>query len=127
MVDKVLVADDSRTSRLFIIQSLEMAGLAGSAFLEAVNGHEALAQILQNPDLRCLVTDINMPERSGLALIRDLRAQKINPQMMIMVISSTQNAVRDGELAALGVAAVLQKPIQMPNLMAAVASLKQGA
>jgi CheY-like chemotaxis protein len=127
MAHKVLVADDSRTSRLFIIQALEMAGLAGSTFLEAADGDEALARVEASPDLTYLVTDLNMPERTGKSLIEEIRRRGLNPRMVVMVVSSTQSAARDAELRQLGVEVVLQKPIQMAKLVAALAAAKKGA
>ncbi len=124
---KVLVVDDSKTSRLFIIRSLEMAGLTGREFIEAANGVEALDILKTNSAIQYMVTDINMPQKCGMTLIREIRDQKISAMLNIIVISSTQNEVRDAELKALGAFAVLKKPIQIPALMTAISQMKQGA
>ena len=127
MTRRVLVVDDSRTSRLFIIQSLEMAGLAGSEFIQAGNGNEAIAIIKSSDSFDFLVTDINMPQKCGMTMMKEISEQKLNNGFKIFVISSTQNPVRDAELKELGATAVLQKPIQMPHLVAAISLLKTGA
>ena len=127
MGHKVLVVDDSRTSRLFIIQALEMAGLGGSEFVEASNGEDALAKLQADAGVEFLVTDINMPQKCGMTMLKELRDQKLHSSLKIIVISSTQNPVRDLELTELGAAAILQKPIQMPKLIAVLSTLKLGA
>lgn len=126
-MQNVLVVDDSKTSRLFIIQSLEMAGLSGSNFIEAANGEEALTQLAQHRDFKVLVTDINMPKKCGMTLLKDIKAGNLNTGFVTIVISSTQNTVRDAELIELGANSVLQKPLLIPKLIAALAPLKRGA
>lgn len=123
----VLVVDDSKMSRMFIIQALEMAGLGGSNFIEAANGEEALVCLRQQGGLAALVTDINMPKKCGMTLIKEIKEQSLNDGFVIVVISSAQNPTRDAELKNLGAAAVLQKPLQMPQLIAALSPLKMGA
>ncbi len=126
MLGKTLVVDDSRTSRLFIVQALEMAGLSGP-FIEASNGVEAFAFLQKDGPFEFLVTDINMPQKCGMSLLKDIRDQKLNAGLRIIVISSTQNTVRDTELMELGAMTVLQKPIQMPKLLAAISLIQLGA
>ncbi|MPV38076.1 response regulator [Georgenia subflava] len=70
---KVLVADDSRVMRRIVARTLRQAGYDGWQVIEAGDGAEALALAHQEaPDL--VLTDWNMPEMSGLDLVRALRA-----------------------------------------------------
>ncbi len=127
MIKKILIVDDSRTSRLFIQQALEIAGFTDATFLQAGNGHEALSQIQSQGPIEMMVTDINMPGKGGLELIQDLRAQRSMKELAIVVISSTQCRARDLTLKELGVAAVLEKPINMQKMIAAFGPFKKGA
>lgn len=126
-VGKILVVDDSRTSRIFITQSLEIAGLAGAEFVEAANGEEAWNLLQTKGPFSLLVTDINMPIKGGMDLIKDMHAQGIAKSISIIVISSTQNPARDAELKSLGALSVLEKPLKIQKLMTVVAELKKGA
>lgn len=119
MSKKILIVDDSKTSRMFIQAALEMAGFPADSFVEAANGSEALTAMKSAGPFRLLVTDINMPEKSGLELIQELRAADMHLGLQIVVISSTQSLVRDAHLKELGVHAILEKPISMPKLLAA--------
>ena len=80
---KILVVDD----HVVVRQGLKLI-LAGeftqAVFVEAENAREALEQVRQTPfDL--LVLDINMPGRSGLDVVSDLK--KVAPKLRILVLS----------------------------------------
>ncbi|RYZ51852.1 MAG: response regulator [Proteobacteria bacterium] len=124
MAKNVLIVDDSRTSRMFIQQALEIAGLSGATFVEAANGIEALSQIQKLGPFHLMVTDINMPGKGGMELISELNESKAGGDVAIFVISSTQSTIRDAALKEMGVRAVLEKPINMQKMIATFAEFK---
>ena len=65
-----LIVDDYSTARRLIKDSLEKIGF--SCF-EAENGNQALAIIKQTP-LNLVIADVMMPEKNGLELLKDIRA-----------------------------------------------------
>lgn len=70
---RVIVADDSRVMRQIVIRTLRQAGYGDWEVLEAANGAEALELALaQDPDL--VLSDWNMPEMTGIDLLRQLNA-----------------------------------------------------
>ena len=72
---QILVVDDSRAMRSIVIRAVRAAGVEAS-FVEAQNGLEALAAVRQGkPDL--VLSDWNMPEMTGIELLRTMRAQGI--------------------------------------------------
>jgi len=80
---KILVVDDHMVVRqgLKLILAREFTQ---AVFVEAENAQEALEQVRQTPfDL--LVLDINMPGRSGLDVVSDLK--KVAPKLRILVLS----------------------------------------
>jgi two-component system LytT family response regulator len=109
----VLIADDEPISRQILreyaetIPSLEVVG-------EASTGAETLERILDlKPDLVFL--DLEMPEMSGLGVVRSLRGAKT--PLIIFVTAYQQHA-----LAAFDVGAVdyLLKPVRRERLSAAI-------
>lgn len=71
---KILVVDDSMTMRRIVRRSLAQAGYDDHCVTEAENGRVALEKIaLELPDL--ILADWNMPEMTGIALLRYLREQ----------------------------------------------------
>ena len=64
---------------------------------EASNGNEAVQKIKsQNPDLTIL--DISMPEKDGLEVLRDLKADGMTPKVLVLSMHNSREviaAVRD--------------------------------
>ena len=65
-----LIVDDYSTARRLIKDSLEKIGF--SCF-EADNGNQALTLIKQT-SLNLVITDVMMPEKNGLELLKDIRS-----------------------------------------------------
>ena len=69
---RVLVTDDSRVMRQIVLRTLRQAGFSGHDFVEAEDGADAFAKVQsEKPDL--VLSDWNMPNKSGIDLLRDLR------------------------------------------------------
>ena len=65
-----LIVDDYSTARRLINYSLQQIGFS---CLEAENGNQALA-LIQQTTLDLVIADVNMPEKNGLELLKDIRA-----------------------------------------------------
>lgn len=73
---KILIADDSRVMRQIVTRTLRQAGYSGHDLVEATNGKEAFDScVSERPDL--VMSDWNMPEMTGVELLRSLRANGI--------------------------------------------------
>lgn len=112
----VLVADDSRTMRTIIRRSLESLGV--TEITEAADGVEAVTIFEQHP-FQLVLTDWNMPRKTGLDVIRDIRSR--NAQVPIIMI--TTEAERSQVLRAIeaGVSDYLVKPFETEALRAKLA------
>ena len=85
LTEKILVADDDRTTRFAISAMLKKAGYAVTAVKD---GAEALRKIQQTSfDLAFL--DIWMPELNGLEVLARVRAGESHPKIVIMTSDST--------------------------------------
>lgn len=70
---KILIADDSRVMRQIVTRTLRQAGFDGHELVEAADGKEALNKATdEKPDL--VISDWNMPEMTGVEVLRSLRA-----------------------------------------------------
>jgi two-component system chemotaxis response regulator CheY len=86
---KALVVDDSRAIRMILGRTLTELGFE---VFEAANGREALALIeVEKAAITLLLTDWNMPEMSGLDLVKRVR---LNPELssvaIVMVTTETE-------------------------------------
>ncbi|ROR32516.1 response regulator [Inmirania thermothiophila] len=73
---KVLIADDSHAMHMIIKRTLRLAGFEDLDVVFASDGREALEKIRsERPDV--VLSDWNMPEMSGLDVLRAVRAEGI--------------------------------------------------
>lgn len=71
---KILIIDDSKAMRMIVKRTLKQAGYGDASMSEATNGKEGLTAIqADTPDL--VLCDWNMPEMTGIELLRELRAE----------------------------------------------------
>ena len=102
---KVLVADDSGVMRKIVIRSLNSCGV--NDIVEAVDGADALAKCAEHTfDL--VMTDWNMPNKSGLELVQELRAG--GSKVPIIMITTEAEMSRVKEAIDAGVNDYLAKP-----------------
>jgi len=109
----VLVVDDSATTRAMIISAIEV--LEDTRVVEANNGFDAL-RLLPLMPFDLIITDINMPDISGLELINFL---KKNPEHknIPLIILSTEKSEKDKERGlVLGASEYLVKPFDPEKL-----------
>jgi two-component system, chemotaxis family, sensor kinase CheA len=82
---KVLVVDDQFTVRELERSILEAAGYRVDT---ARDGSEALAKVVSEPDVGLVVTDVEMPEMDGIALVRSIRAEPDHASLPIVIVSA---------------------------------------
>ena len=117
---RILVVEDSASTRSFIRSALETGGRLGPCdIVEASSGFDALRLLPRGPyDL--VITDINMPDINGLELVRFVRQSERHREIPLLIIS-TQSSVRDRERGmALGADRFLAKPFTPEALRLAV-------
>ena len=106
---RILVADDEAGLREFITDTLE---LDDHAVVAAKDGREA-ARHLDERGFDLVLTDLKMPGLDGMALLRKVRAEQPEVEVIVMTAHGTvDNAV---EAMKLGAFEYLQKPISGPD------------
>ena len=106
---RVLVVDDSRTARRFIIRVLTNLGL--QHFTQAEDGRAAV-EVLERQDFDLIVTDYNMPRLDGQGLLRYVRNESNQPRTPVLMVTSESNDARLGAVSQLGVSAMCDKPFE---------------
>ncbi|MCG9731271.1 diguanylate cyclase [Shewanella sp. Isolate13] len=104
---KVLVADDSLVSRKFIRSLLEQHLFQ---VIEADDGISALGTLNDNPDIKLLITDYNMPGLDGFGLIIKVREQFSREELAIIGLSSDSDESLSARFIKNGANDFLQKP-----------------
>lgn len=105
---KLMIVDDDPAVRIVVAEFLEDFGYD---VVQAGGGAEALDLIARTPDLRMLITDIRMPDMSGIELA-NLATQRRHDLKVILI---------SGYFVAQQVERrFLRKPFRMSDLEAAV-------
>ena len=117
---RLLIVDDDNMVRAMLQQMLERAGYD---VIAAKNGVEAeLICSQKKPNL--VITDIVMPEKEGLELIRDLKL--MFPDIKLIAISGGGRISSDDYLTiarGLGAIYTLKKPISQVELLNTIKEL----
>ena len=108
MSSKILVVEDSPTTRAMIISAIEeVAG--GLEIFESKNGFEAL-KLLPQHSFDLIITDINMPDINGLELVSFVKRNQAYRHIPLIIIT-TEGSERDREKGlSLGANEYLVKP-----------------
>lgn len=104
---KVLVVDDSRTSRQILTRHLATHRFA---ILEAGNGQQALSLLEQNPDTRIVITDYHMDGMDGCALTTAIRRRFPAERLVVIGLSAYGNTILSARFMKAGASDFLCKP-----------------
>jgi len=104
---QIMLVDDSPTSRMKLMFSLEKLPLK---VFEAENGREALSILKANPEIQLIITDQNMPEMTGIELVREVRKLHNMSELGIIGISASNDTCMSVEFLKNGANDFLTKP-----------------
>jgi len=113
---KILTADDSASMRQMVSFTLKGAGYQ---VVEAVDGKDAL-QKAQTEKADLVLTDVNMPNMDGLALVKELRTlpdYKFTP-ILLLTTESALEKKQEGKSA--GATGWLVKPFNPDQLLSTI-------
>ena len=83
---KFLIVDDSVTMRRIVANSLKNLGYTD--WIEAQDGREALDKLAAAGDVDFVITDWNMPELSGLELVKAIRGSDQFGSLPILMVTT---------------------------------------
>jgi two-component system response regulator FlrC len=105
----ILVADDEEGVRTFVAEALESAG---HRVIQAADG-DAAARLLERRSFHLLITDLKMPGRDGMDLLRKVKADA--PETEVLVLTAYGSVDGAVEAMKLGALDYLQKPLSGPD------------
>jgi CheY-like chemotaxis protein len=116
----LVVDDDFRTLDLF----RELLESRGYRVLTALSGEDAITVVV-GQSVQAALVDLQLPGMDGLQLITRL-APQLTPASTIMITGSNRHPRLDAARRA-GLAAVLQKPVDLDRLLASLEAVLDGA
>ncbi len=117
---KILVVEDNDFVRMQIVKFLEGAD---HDVVETTDGKAALEEIGSGIDLA--VVDVRMEPMNGLEFMKAMRGREI--EIPTIFVTGDQNPDLLSDASALGVAAILMKPVEKDRLLKAVSRTLQAA
>lgn len=120
----ILVVDDSNTSRASIEYTLKNAGYAAKTAEHGVQALEKLKEMAAAGDqCQLVITDINMPEMDGIALIKKIRSGSAFQFVPIIVITTESEQGKKDEGKEAGATGWIVKPFNPEKLTQVVKKL----
>jgi two-component system response regulator PrrA len=117
----VLVVDDDEDIRVSLDRGLRLSGFAVRT---AADGDAALAAVAADPP-DCVVLDVGLPGRDGIAVVETLRADGVGVPVLVL---SARSSVDDRVLGlAAGADDYLVKPFALAELVARLRALLRRA
>jgi two-component system chemotaxis response regulator CheY len=115
---RVLLVDDSLFSRRHLRHLLEEMGIR--KIIEAQDGKEAIACLTETM-VDLVLTDYNMPEMDGRALVEYIRTQSWQTAVPILMVTSEQDQGRLAAVEKAGVSAICDKPFEADSIRQIIA------
>ena len=109
MAKSLMIVDDSATMRKIIIRTMRMSGLDFEKTIEAGNGAEALEK-LKASAVDIVLCDINMPEMSGMELVKKVREMAACADTKIIMVSTESSQEVIDNIIADGANGYITKP-----------------
>lgn len=106
---RFLLVDDSAMTRAVIRRVIGMCGVDVDKIIEASNGKDALAMLRVTP-VSMVFLDLNMPEMSGMEVVKAVRADAKLAHVPIIIVSSESTESRIEQMKADGVNGYIKKP-----------------
>ncbi|NUM55047.1 MAG: response regulator [Candidatus Hydrogenedentes bacterium] len=114
---RVLIVDDDEVMRDLMKQALARKGYTAETVKD---GDEAIRFLRQNR-VDLVLLDLLMPNRDGLAVLRELRDE--SPATPVIVMTGSRSAEMREEAMDLGARSFLQKPFELGQLLSEVESV----
>nr|WP_314398821.1 response regulator [Pseudomonas lundensis] len=111
---QVLLVDDEEEALSELAELLEGEGFCCHT---ATSVKAALHHLTRHPDIALVITDLRMPEESGISLIKRLREHTSRQHLPIIVVSGHADMDDVSDLLRLQVLDLFRKPIYHERLL----------
>jgi len=112
----IFVIDDDEAVRQSLEFLLKTAGIKVRSFESA----KAFLDVLQQVESGCVITDVRMPEITGIDLLR--KVKEVKPDLPVIVITGHGDIALAVEAMKIGAVDFLEKPFDDDHLLTAVNS-----
>ncbi len=118
----VMIVDDSAAIRKILHRVLLQADVPLGKVIEAGDGVEALEK-LKTSKVGLILSDINMPNMDGLALLGALKSQEDTRNVPVIMVTTEGSSSRVMEAVNLGASGYVRKPFTAEQIKEKLAGL----
>lgn len=115
---RLLIVDDEEGIRESLALAFEIEGYP---VFSACDGEEAWDTLQKNP-IDVVISDIRMPKKDGVALLKDIRKRDSKSPTVILMSAYTE--VSEQDLKRMGALTLLRKPLDLDTLIGMVSTLE---
>jgi two-component system chemotaxis response regulator CheY len=116
----ILIVDDSATMRMIVVKSLRLAGFDTATVIEASGAKEAL-QKLAAGGIDIMLSDVNMPDITGIELVKVVKAKMKN--LPVIMITTESSPEMKEEMLKAGASGIITKPFPPEELQKVIGPL----
>ena len=121
--ERVLIVDDEEP--IILMESIMLEKL-GYKVKKRTSSIEALEYLKENSDeVDLLITDMTMPNMNGIVLTG--KAKEIKPELPVILLTGFSEIVHNVKAEALGIKAILTKPVTKKDLAASIRKVLDGS
>lgn len=111
---KILLVDDSSTMRRIQMNTLKSLGF--DDVVQAEDGQDALNKLKENPEVRLVLLDWNMPNMNGIDCLKAIKANPATKAVPVMMVTSEAEKSKIIEAIQSGASNYLVKPFEAEAL-----------
>lgn len=112
---QILVVDDSSTVRVEVSDFLKKNGLVVET---AVDGRDGLTKLKGDPNIKLVVSDVNMPNMDGLTMAEKIRGELHNAAVNIVMLTTENSPLMKERGKAAGIKGWIVKPFKGDAVLA---------
>ena len=120
MAHKILIVDDAKTIRQQVNFTLTKGGFE---VVEAEDGLDGIAKLKAHKDVKAIISDINMPNMSGIEMVKAINSSNELPHPPILMLTTEGAAEIVAEAKKAGASGWITKPFKPEVLIEAVKKL----
>ena len=117
---KILIVDDSSTVRDQVGDFLTENGLD---YIAAVDGKDGLVKLQNDPQIKLILSDVNMPNMDGLTMVEKIRNELGNSTVNIIMLTTESNPSMKERGKAAGVKGWIVKPFRGESVISSIKKL----
>ena len=111
---KIILAEDGNTMRKMEVKILQQIGFEN--IIEAVDGNQAMEKLISEDNVKLVISDWNMPNKSGYDLLKGMRENEKYRSVPFIMATGQGDKMYVNQAMEAGASDVVAKPFSADEL-----------